>query len=71
MRAMLDATLGGEIAIDTRLGSGIWSVEADPGEMELAIINLCVNARDAMPRRASSRSPRTMSVSRRKAVESS
>jgi PAS domain S-box-containing protein len=49
MRAMLDATLGGQIAIDTRLGGGIWSVEADPGEMELAIINLCVNARDAMP----------------------
>ena len=49
MRAMLDATLGGRVAIDTRLGSGIWSVEADPGEMELALINLCVNARDAMP----------------------
>jgi len=49
MRAMLDATLGGQIAIDTRLGGGIWSVEADPGELELAIINLCVNARDAMP----------------------
>src|SRR4029079_11925687 len=49
MRAMLDATLGGQIAIDTRLGDGIWSVEADPGEMELAIVNLCVNARDAMP----------------------
>ena len=49
MRAMLDATLGGHVAIDTRLGGGIWSVEADPGEMELAIINLCVNARDAMP----------------------
>ena len=49
MRAMLDATLGGLIEIDTRFGCGIWSVEADPGEMELAIINLCVNARDAMP----------------------
>ena len=49
MRAMLDATLGGHVAIDTRLGGGIWPVEADPGEMELAIINLCVNARDAMP----------------------
>ena len=48
-RAMLDATLGGHVAIDTRLGAGIWSVEGDPGEMELAIINLCVNARDAMP----------------------
>ena len=49
MRAMLDATLGGQIAIDTRFGGGVWRVEVDPGEMELAIINLCVNARDAMP----------------------
>ena len=49
MRAMLDATLGGHVAIDMRLGDGIWPVEVDPGEMELAIINLCVNARDAMP----------------------
>lgn len=49
MRAMLDATLGGQIEIDTRFGGGIWSVDADPGEMELAIVNLCVNARDAMP----------------------
>jgi PAS domain S-box-containing protein len=49
MRAMLDATLGGGIEIDTRFGRAIWSVEADPGEMELAILNLCVNARDAMP----------------------
>jgi len=49
MRAMLDATLGGQVEIDTRFGAGLWSVEADPGEMELAIVNLCVNARDAMP----------------------
>jgi len=49
MRAMLDATLGGRIEIDTRFGCAVWSVEADPGEMELAIVNLCVNARDAMP----------------------
>jgi PAS domain S-box-containing protein len=49
MRAMLDATLGGRIGIDTRFGRGIWSVDADPGELELAIVNLCVNSRDAMP----------------------
>jgi PAS domain S-box-containing protein len=49
MRAMLDATLGGQIEIDTRFGGGLWAVDADPGELELAIVNLCVNARDAMP----------------------
>ena len=49
MRAMLDATLGGRIEVDARFGCDLWPVEADPGEMELAVINLCVNARDAMP----------------------
>jgi CheY-like chemotaxis protein len=49
MRSMLDATLGGRIEIDARFAPGLWSIDADPGEMELAIINLCVNARDAMP----------------------
>jgi signal transduction histidine kinase len=49
MRAMLEATLGASIAIKTRVQPGTWSVEADPGELELAILNLCVNSRDAMP----------------------
>ena len=49
MRPMLEAALGGRIEIDTRFSDGIWPVEVDPGEMEMAIVNLCVNARDAMP----------------------
>ena len=49
MRAMLDGSLGGHIEVQMRFGSGVWPVEVDPGEMELAIVNLCVNARDAMP----------------------
>jgi len=49
MRTMLDATLGGNIAIQMRFERGVWPVEVDPGELELAIVNLCVNARDAMP----------------------
>ena len=29
--------------------SDLWPVEVDPGELELAILNICVNSRDAMP----------------------
>jgi CheY-like chemotaxis protein len=50
MRAMLDGSLGGHIDVRTHFGSDVWPVEVDAGEMELAIVNLCVNARDAMPR---------------------
>jgi len=49
MRAMLDGSLGGHIDVEMRFGESVWPVEVDPGEMELAIVNLCVNARDAMP----------------------
>jgi PAS domain S-box-containing protein len=49
MRSMLDGSLGGHIEVQMRFGPEVWPVEVDPGEMELAIVNLCVNARDAMP----------------------
>ena len=49
MRAMLDGSLGGHLEVQMRFGPGVWPVEVDPGEMELAIVNLCVNARDALP----------------------
>jgi signal transduction histidine kinase len=48
MRAMLDASLGGHIEVQMRFAGEMWPVEVDPGELELAIVNLCVNARDAM-----------------------
>jgi PAS domain S-box-containing protein len=49
MRAMLDGSLGGHIAVRMQFSSDVWPVDVDPGELELAIVNLCVNARDAMP----------------------
>ena len=49
MREMLDASLGGHIHVEMRFGPEVWPVEVDAGEMELAVLNLCVNARDAMP----------------------
>ncbi len=49
MREMLASSLRGDIHIETHFDSDLWHVEIDAGEMELAIVNLCVNARDAMP----------------------
>ena len=49
MRAMLDGALGGHLEVQMRFSPDVWPVEVDAGEMELAIVNLCVNARDAMP----------------------
>jgi CheY-like chemotaxis protein len=48
MRAMLDASLGGHIDVRMQFAEPVWPVDVDPGELELAIVNLCVNARDAM-----------------------
>jgi signal transduction histidine kinase len=42
-------TLGETIAVETVLGAGLWRVEVDPNELEAALLNLAVNARDAMP----------------------
>ena len=49
MSELLHRTLGETIAVETVLGAGLWRVEADPNELESAILNLAVNARDAMP----------------------
>jgi PAS domain S-box-containing protein len=46
---LVHRTLGETIAVETVLGAGLWRVEADPNELEAAILNLAVNARDAMP----------------------
>jgi signal transduction histidine kinase/CheY-like chemotaxis protein len=48
-RALLGNALGPRIGLDMRLDSaGLW-VRTDPDQLELAILNLAVNARDAMP----------------------
>ena len=46
---MLARTLGEKIEVQTVLSAGLWRVEADPNQLETAIVNLAVNARDAMP----------------------
>jgi PAS domain S-box-containing protein len=48
MSEILHRTLGETIEIETVLASGLWPVEADPNQLENAILNLALNARDAM-----------------------
>ncbi len=46
---LLERTLGENIALTTDLAPDLWPTRADAGEIESAILNLAVNARDAMP----------------------
>jgi CheY-like chemotaxis protein len=47
--AMLQRMLGEDIALKSVLADGLWEALADPSQVEDAILNLAVNARDAMP----------------------
>jgi two-component system, cell cycle sensor histidine kinase and response regulator CckA len=47
---LLRRTLGEHIEIDLRLNAELWPMLADKGQVESALLNLAVNARDAMPR---------------------
>ena len=49
MREILERSLQGNIQVEVAFGPGLWPVEADPGQLELVVLNLAINARDAMP----------------------
>lgn len=49
MSELLARALRADIAVETAFEPDLWPVEVDPTQLELAIINLAVNARDAMP----------------------
>ncbi|HEX4267888.1 MAG TPA: ATP-binding protein [Steroidobacteraceae bacterium] len=48
MAELLRHSLGGRITVETVLGRGIGDVAADAGQLETALLNLAINARDAM-----------------------
>ena len=45
---MICRTLGETIKVETVLAGGLWTIHVDPPQLENALLNLCVNARDAM-----------------------
>jgi PAS domain S-box-containing protein len=49
MEDLIQRTVGPAIKIETVLGIGTWPILCDPNQLESAILNLCINARDAMP----------------------
>jgi signal transduction histidine kinase/CheY-like chemotaxis protein len=47
---LIDAALGDNVELALNMVDSVWQVLADPTDLEYAIMNLAVNARDAMPR---------------------
>jgi CheY-like chemotaxis protein len=48
MRDLLQSTIGGTVRIETALQDALWPATVDPTQIELAVLNLAINARDAM-----------------------
>jgi signal transduction histidine kinase/ActR/RegA family two-component response regulator len=49
MRDVLDRSLREDIAVRVESPPGLWPVEIDPSQFEVAVLNVAINARDAMP----------------------
>ncbi|CAO4182945.1 PAS domain S-box protein [Methylorubrum populi] len=49
MEELIRRTIGPAIALEVVAAGGLWSVLIDPSQLENALLNLCINARDAMP----------------------
>ncbi|MCJ2013290.1 response regulator [Methylobacterium sp. J-076] len=49
MSELFSSSLGGRVSVRTDLAPGLPAAQVDPDQLELAVLNLCINARDAMP----------------------
>jgi len=49
MSELLRRTLGEQVQLETVLAGGLWRIKADASQLENSVLNLAVNARDAMP----------------------
>ncbi|WP_250453924.1 hybrid sensor histidine kinase/response regulator [Caballeronia sp. ATUFL_M2_KS44] len=49
VRELLRASLGAKVALNVEVAADVGTIRVDPAELELALINVAVNARDAMP----------------------
>ncbi|HEX3346689.1 MAG TPA: response regulator [Acetobacteraceae bacterium] len=65
MDDLMQSALGSRITIATKLDPNLWQASVDPTQIELVILNLAINARDAMPGGG------TLTIATRNAVRSS
>ena len=49
MEELVRRTMGPSVELEVVAAMGLWTVEADASQLENALLNLCINARDAMP----------------------
>jgi signal transduction histidine kinase len=46
---LVRGAVGDDVTVSTQIGEGLWPILADPAQLEQSIVNLALNARDAMP----------------------
>ncbi len=47
---LLSSTIGEAVSLSANLSDGLWNIHADPSEIENSVVNLVINARDALPK---------------------
>jgi PAS domain S-box-containing protein len=50
LRTIIESSVGSTVKVVTDIPPDLWSVRVDPNEFELALVNVVINARDAMPK---------------------